>query len=432
MRTILSIIALFSLSISTAQPQRASSGREIPRGTLLVYPSQQQATAADGSNNRYFTRLSAWTQDGNRFTCAFTRPFDWANRQVLFHLGSASADYEICVNGSTVAYNANGNDPAEFNITRYAKEGRNTLEIIVSDPSKTAVLESWKKAPAPTIGQAWVLSQPTLRVRDVLTRAWPTDEDKVMAEIAIPLSSNALNPRTSRLHYELLTPSGKQAAGGFKDLSLSMRREDTVRILTPIPQDSLWSTERPTHYTLRLKTQHEGRYEEYLEFQLGFRTVEMQDSRLSVNGKPITLRIQEVSPQISDQQIALLREQGYNALKLLPGTVRESLYDFCDRQGIYVIAQAAIDTRNSGESRRKGGNPSNDPAWSQAYIERVEDSYHTAKRHPSVIAFSLAEQSANGICLYESYLNMKRFTEPRPFIYPAAAGEWNSDKLNLK
>lgn len=93
------------------------------------------------------------------------------------------------------------------------------------------------------------------------------------------------------------------------------------------------------------------------------------------------------------------------------------------------MAQAPIDTRRSGESRRKGGNPSNDPEWQPAYLERTENSYHTTKRHPSVVAFALATQSANGINLYESYLNMKRFGDSRPFIYPDAGGEWDSDKL---
>ena len=88
-----------------------------------------------------------------------------------------------------------------------------------------------------------------------------------------------------------------------------------------------------------------------------------------------------------------------------------------------------VDTRRSGLSRRKGGNPSNDPAWQGAYIERAEAVYHTAKRHPSVIGFALARQSANGINLYETYLHMKRFDEIRPFVYPDAEGEWNSDRL---
>ena len=171
---------------------------------------------------------------------------------------------------------------------------------------------------------------------------------------------------------------------------------------------------------------------EYLELRLGFRSVEMQDGRMSLNARPVTLRVREVPAAITENEIAALREQGFNTLKLLPGPVPESLLNFCDVQGLYVIAQAPIDTRRSGESRRKGGNPSNDPEWQPAYLERTENSYHTTKRHPSVVAFALATQSANGINLYESYLNMKRFGDSRPFIYPDAGGEWDSDKLALE
>lgn len=432
MRTILSTIALFSLCGLCAQEYTPSYGRELPRGELLAYPSAEAATAADGGDNRYFTRLTEWNLEDNVFSAPFTVPFAWANRQVLFHLGWASGDYEVRVNGKPVAYNADGNSPAEFNITRQAKEGRNTIEIVIARPSSTAPLESWKEAPTPGMGGAWLMSQPTLRVREVLAKTRLGENGDATAEVAVVVKSDALNPRTSRVHYQLLTPTGENAATGYKDLTLDMRREDTLRFLARIPLNLLWSAELPTQYTLQLRTQHEGRYVEYLELRPGFRSVEVQEGRMSVNGRPVTLRVKEVPASISENEIAALREQGFNTLKLQPGPVPESLLDFCDTQGLYVIAQAPIDTRRSGESRRKGGNPSNDPAWLDAYLERTENSYHTTKRHPSVIAFSLATQSANGINLYESYLNMKRFGDSRPSIYPDAGGEWNSDKLVLE
>lgn len=97
-----------------------------------------------------------------------------------------------------------------------------------------------------------------------------------------------------------------------------------------------------------------------------------------------------------------------------------------------VVVQAPIDTRDSGSSRLRGGNPSNDPAWREAFLERVDNAYHTAKRHPSVIAWSLAAPSANGICLYEAYLRLRSYGDPRPVCYPAADGEWNSDALTFE
>lgn len=433
MRSLLTIIALFSLWGLRAQSPAPAAGQELPRGNVRVYPTQQEATAADDGNNRYFTRIADWSQQGNVFSAPFTMPFAWANRQVKFHLESASADYEIRVNGQRVAYNSDGNTPAEFNITKYAKEGRNTLEIELTQPSKIAALESWKQSPAPTIGPAWVMSQPTLHIRDILSKTWRNEDDgTTRSQIGIIARSNALNPRTSRIYYELLTPTGETAATGYKDITLDMRREDTVRFLATIPAELLWSPQQPTQYSLRLRTQHQGRYEEYLELPMGFRTLTFRDGRMAINGQPAPLKIREVSPTIADSEITTLREQGFNTLRLLPGAVRPGLYDFCDQQGMYVIAQAPIDTRNSGESRRKGGNPSNDPAWKDTYIERAANSYHTSKRHPSVIAFALATKSSNGICLYETYLAMKRLDEVRPFIYPDAAGEWNTDQLALE
>ena len=134
-----------------------------------IFPTQVlrlPATAADGGDNRYFTRLTEWNLKDNVFSTPFTVPFAWANRQVLFHLGWASGDYELRVNGRPAACNADGNNPAEINITKQAKEGRNMLEVILAQPSSVAPLESWKEAPAPAIGGAWhrVFTTPLINI----------------------------------------------------------------------------------------------------------------------------------------------------------------------------------------------------------------------------------------------------------------------------
>lgn len=436
MRRVFAIAAIFSCWGLAAQPCAPSEGRELPRCEVITYPTAEQATAADGGNNRYFTRITQWARQNDTLSTPFTVPFVWANRQVLFHVGSASVPYEVLVNGRRVARNADGNTPAEFNLTRYVREGRNRLDLILTQPSDAAPLESWKEAgAAPGVTDTWIMSQPTMRVRDVLTKCWPSNDGDgtAVAEVGIVVKSSALNPRTSRIYYDLLTPSGETAATGYKELTLDMRREDTLRFVTRIPAQLLWSAELPTLYTLRLKTQHEGRFGEYLELPLGFRTVATDpQGHMTINGQPVRLHAYEINPQIvSANLLARLRELGFNTLKFMPGYISPELLEMCDIQGVYVVAQAPIDSSKSGASRRKEGNPSNDPAWQAAYIERTGDSYHTTKRHPSVIAFSLASMSSNGINLYESYLNLKRYGDSRPIIYPDAAGEWNDDPLLL-
>lgn len=431
-KTLMTWMALALCGTLGAQEYTPSQGLELPRGRAISCPTREEAAAAAGEDNRYFTRLGEWTREGSRLTTRFTVPFAWANRQVMLHVDHASGDYDVRVNGRAAARNSNGSAPAEYNLTRLVHEGANTLEIELLHPSPTAALESWKESPAPALGDTWLASPPTMYIRDVLvknTRSRATD-DFLTAEVGIVVKTASLNPRTSRIYYELLTPDGTTAAIGHHDMTLDMRREDTLRFLARIPDTLQWNPEHPVRCTLRLKTRHEGRDVEHLEFRPGFRTAETTaKGRLLVNGTPVALRVREVRPEIGTAEIEALRAQGYNALRLLPGAANESLYEACDSMGMLVIATAPIDTHRSGLSRRRGGNPSNDPAWQGAYIERAEAAYHTAKRHPSVIGFALARQSGNGVNLYETYLKMKEIDELRPFIYPDAEGEWNSDLL---
>ena len=267
----------------------------------------------------------------------------------------------------------------------------------------------------------------------MFTKTWRShDEAQVAtAEVGLVVKSEALNPRTSRVYYELLNPAGGIIAVGHKDITLDMRREDTLRFLARIPDSLLWSPGRPTRLALRVKTQHEGRYLEYMNFPLGFRTLETNNGRLAVNGIPVTLRVREVPPQLDGSEIAALRAQGYNTLKLLPGPDRRH----CTTRAIRWDVRNSTGPDRHPKQRRFAPcrrQPLERPRMARSLYRTHRRQLPTSKRHPSVIAFALATKSANGINLYESYLNMKKFGDSRPFIYPDAAGEWNSDKLELE
>lgn len=214
MRTILSTIALFSLCGLFAQEYVPTHGRELPRGGLLVYPSAEAATAADGGDNRYFTRLTEWNLQGNVFSTDFTVPFAWANRQVLFHLGWASGDYEVRVNGRPAAYNADGNHPGGVQPHQVGEGGIGTRskssshspphgsarELEGDSPARHR--EGLGDEPADAVHPRHRHPDPACRGRQRYGRS------------GVVLKSNALNPRTSRIHYELLTPTGERAAAG--------------------------------------------------------------------------------------------------------------------------------------------------------------------------------------------------------------------------
>ena len=440
MRYIPLVTALFSTLGAAAQsydsPATVAIDRDAPRSEIVAYSTLSDALTFDRAASRYLRPIADWQEERNEsgrlLTGEFSMPFAWIDRELFLHVASAGSSYEVTVNGKRAGYVQDGTTPADFDITRLATEGKNRVTVTLFAPAVADALQRNPEA-NPALGECYVMAQPKMRVRDVVVDAALADDgNNGVLGLGIVMKTHSLNPKTTRVYYELIAPDSTKVLDGYKDLTLDMRREDTVRFLARIPDSMLWNPGRPTQYTLRVKTQHEGRYMEYIELPLGFRTVELRNGQLAVNGNPVALRTREVPPQFPAEEIAKLREQGFNTLRLLPGPVSPTLYAVCDTMGMYVIPQAPIDTRSSGESRRIGGNPSNDPAWQNAYVERTEDSYHTSKRHPSVIAFSLATKSANGINLYESYLNMKKFGETRPFIYPDAAGEWNSDGLKLE
>ena len=337
----------------------------------------------------------------------------------------------MTVNGKRAGYVQDGATPADFDITRLATEGKNRVTVTLFAPAVADALQRNPEA-NPALGECYVMAQPKMRVRDVVVDAALADDgNNGVLGLGIVMKTHSLNPKTTRVYYELIAPDSTKVLDGYKDLTLDMRREDTVRIMQVVPRSQMWSAGQPNLYTLIVKTRFEGRINEYVPVKVGFRTVAADKGRLLVNGEPAELHVKEFEAEPQSSELDTLRKLGYNTLRLPAGRLSRELLNRCDSLGFYVVDQLPIDTSRAGLSRKEGGNPSNDPQWLDAYLDRTQQHYHAVKRHPSIVAFSLARESANGINLYESYLRLKELEPDRPVIYTESGGEWNSDRLDL-
>ena len=420
-------------------PDSLSWGKEPPRGEVVCYASMEQSVKKSYHKSAYLQPIGPWsraeTPDAVTFTAPYKLPFSWIERQIFLHVGRVSGAFEVSVNGRRAGYSQAGSTPSEFNLTRCSVEGNNTVSITVFRNSVSQSLEGGRKAAEPAIeGETYILAQPKVRVRDIFidTRMQGTDG---LLSLGIILKSQMLNPKDYRVYYQLLSPRGKVVSEAYKDVTLDMRREDTVRFFANIPDIMPWSHEEPCLYTLLIKTRNEGRYREYLSFQIGFRGIETREGVIYLNGVPLRVNMKPYAPpadiETAKREIAEFQSEGINTLKIIGGPQSRQFYTLCDSMGMYICNQADIDTRQGGDSRKVGGNITNNPHWQKAFEERTMSMYHGSKNNPSVIMFSLAENSANGYNLYETYLALKSIEKDRPVIY-SQGGEWNSDSLDMQ
>lgn len=441
MKRFLSIIALvFAVGALSAQeydsPEYVSLGRELPRSKTLPYPTAEEAQALGSGAvaSKYLRPVTGWTRteepDATVFTSKYVIPFVWLSRQAILYVDEASGAYEVIINGQKVGYAANAFTPAEFNITKASKEDVNTISIRILKDHWSRRMEDFVETREPRVGETYVISQPTIRVRDVVHN---TDVDLkseyANVEVGLIVKTESLNPKTARIHYELIAPDTTVVTQGYKDVTLGMRGEDTVKFMARIPYVLTWCADMPVRYRLNIKTQIEGRYAEYQSRMIGFRDIDInEDGDFMINGIKTELFYRDFDPlKVTENDIIAARVLKYNALRFKMGAVPQNVYRMCDSLGMYVIAQIPINTSKSGLSRRIGGNPSNDPKWKAAYLDRAETAYRTTCGQASVIGYVMAEESSNGINLYETYLRLKALERKRPILYIEAAGEWNSD-----
>lgn len=420
------ILALATLTASELSAQ-STEGCDLHRTRLIPYPTANDAVAHSLAKQRYMQPITEWNADGEGLlTGEFTYPFSWVERQIFVRVEGVGVPYEVVVNGKVAGTSTNGHAAAEFNITKISHEDKNTLAIRLLDDKGVSAIENFEKGePHPV---AYVLSQPRVRVRDIFYRATIGKSGVVNVDLGAIMHNQTLGEKTSRIYYEIFLNDTIRLSGGHRDVSLGMYGVDTMRFGAPVPDSVLWSSESPTRLSLRLKNRIAGRDVEFYNVPLALRQLRYEDGTFYINDKATPITWCEVSPNAKAEDVRGLYELGHRALRFTAGGIAEETLAACDELGIYVAVTAPINSSKMGTSRKRGGNPSNSPRWRKEYIERVQQMIYTTQRHPSVIAYFLADDSANGICLYEAYLAAKQISGDRPVFYEDGNGEWNSDR----
>ncbi len=302
----------------------------------------------------------------------FTLPRDWAGRRVRLHFGGVEGVLHVLLNGRPVGISKDSRTPAEFDVTDLVRRrGPNELVAVVVRWSDASFIED----------------------QDQWWHAGISREVAVLADDAIPdlfvradADGNLSVSAEGSFTATLTDPSGRTV--------LTQRFSDTLEARVRSPR--LWSAEEPALYTLVV-----GNGEERVSCRVGFRTVEIRDRRLLVNGEAVQIRGvnrhehddvtgRVISHEAMELDARLMKQHNINAVRTSHYPDDPYWLDLCDRYGLYAIDEANI------ESHAWYDEVCRDPRYAKAFLERTQNMVERDKNHPSAIFWSLGNESGYG------------------------------------
>jgi len=370
----------------------------------------------------------------------FTAPAGWAGRQVFLHFAGVDSAFYVWVNGTKVGYSEDSRTPAEFNITRLLKPGQNTLAVEVYRFSDGAYLEDqdmWRLSGI--YRDVFLWSTAPLHIRDFEVH---TGLDADYRDAVLRAGASVANyggaATSSSVTLELLDAAGKPVfAPQVKDAQAAARGEGEANFSVPVPNPRKWTAETPELYRLLLTLKdRSGKTLEVIPWNVGFRKVEIRGGRFLVNGKPVLIKgvnRHEHSPdtakyvphELMVKDVELMKRFNVNAVRTSHYPNHTDWYDLCDRYGLYVMDEANIECHGYGNDPQN--RLSNDPEWSDMYLNRVRRMVERDKNHASVIAWSMGNESGDGPNPALCYRWTKERDPSRPFHYEGTTSHGGSN-----
>ena len=349
----------------------------------------------------------------NNYTGSYRRwvdiPQSWKGSEVFFHIGSATSNVTLWVNGKYVGYSEDSKVAAEFNITRYLKPGRNLVAMQVMRWCDGSYLEDqdfWRFSGIAR--EVYLYSRPRYHVEDMV------------------VSQDYVNGH-GVLDVDVKAPRGTTVETVLKDMQ--------GRIVSPADAHP-WSAEMPRLYQLYVTLKKNGRVLEVIRQRVGFRHVEIKGGQLLLNGQPILIKGVNrheldpengyvVSPQRMLLDISRMKQLNINAVRTCHYPDDPRWYELCDEYGIYVTAEANVESHGMGYGDRTLARR---PDYEQMHLERNQANVLTLRNHPCIIVWSLGNEAGYGPNFEAAYDWVKRTDTTRPVQYEQA-GDWGKTDI---
>ncbi len=360
----------------------------------------------------------------------FVLPESWLGQQVYLAIGSATANVQVYINGKEVGYSEDSKSAAHFDITRYVHEGDNLIALQVMrwcDGSYIEDQDFWRLSGLSR--DVYLYATPKTHIEDLFVRQ---DLVNNYQDGVFGATLRIAHPKGGRIGYVLLSAAGDTVLSGSEPI-----RGGQVEIVSQqIWGVQAWSAEQPNLYTLYLTHYTAaGKPSEVVRQNIGFRHIEVVGTQLLFNGKPILIKGVNrheldpltgyvVSHERMEQDIQLMKDFNFNAVRTSHYPDDPYWYRLCDRYGLYVVAEANIEAHGMGygaEAIAKNAD------YRTAIIDRNRTNVELNKNHPAIIIWSLGNESGDGRNFEEAYAWVRRRDTSRPVQYEQAENRAHTD-----
>ena len=359
----------------------------------------------------------------------FHLPQAWKGKRVALTFDGVDSFYYLYMNGKEVGCSKVPHLPAEFDITDYVQEGQNLIAVKVFEWSDGSYLEDQDQWRLHGIFRdVYLTADEPLRVRDLWVN---TDLDAGMENAKLTIHTDLLNltqadNEKAKLKLSLYDEAWDRIAGSELEIACKKGEEAAGEKIIEIERPRKWNPEEPYLYTL-IATLYDsnGRELSSYPFRIGFRKVEIRGAEFYVNGVSIKLKgvnrhdthylyghVSPMEDMICD--VKLMKQYNINCVRTSHYPNDPRFLDLCDRYGLFVVDEADLESHGDDITNFS---LSSHPDWLEAYLDRAERMVSRDRNHPSIIMWSMGNESGYG-SNHKKMIELTRALDPsRPIHY---------------
>lgn len=336
---------------------------------------------------------------------------EWIGQKIILRFEGVDSAFHVWINGIEVGYSQGSRIPSEFDITSFVREGKNTIAVRVYQWSEASYIEDqdmwWLSG---IFRDVYLIAKPNVRLTDFFVRT-NLDENYQNAVLQIDalVENSTLEAANYQLDVALLDAQFKAVPGVEKieSVSVAAKGNTNLTLQLPVENPNLWSAESPYIYHLLLTLKDEaGKVVEVIPSKVGFRSIELKDGVFLVNGVAIKFKGANRHDQHPDlgkavpldwmiEDVKLMKQHNINAVRTSHYPNDPRFYELCDVYGLYVIDEADLECHGF-EIAGDINQISDDLEWEEAYLDRMKRMVERDKNHPSIIMWSLGNESGFG------------------------------------